>query len=67
MRKPVNDSIEDFEISPLPKGYYQVTYTSPKTKKQWSKETDDHELIEKIKQGKNLVTNLTKLKWICKI
>lgn len=67
MRKPVNDEIEDFEISPLSRGYYHVTYTSPKTKKQWSKEIDDHELIEKIKEGKNLVTNLTRLKWICKI
>jgi hypothetical protein len=63
----LNDNLSDFEIIQLSRNYYQVTYTSPTNKKQWSKETDDKELIKNIQEGKSLVTNLRKLKFICKL
>jgi hypothetical protein len=63
----VKDSIEDFEIVQIGRGYYQVFYTSPTTGRVWSKFTDDHELIQKVKEGKALISNLRKLKFICKL
>jgi hypothetical protein len=33
----------------------------------WSQFTDDHELIDNIKNGKALISNLRKLKFICKL
>jgi hypothetical protein len=63
----LNDNLSDFEIIQLSRNYYQVTYTSPTNGKQWSKETDDKELIKNIQESKSLVTNLRKLKFICKL
>lgn len=63
----VKDSIQDFEIVQIYRGYYKVIYTSPTNGKQWSKETDDRALIENIQKGKALISNLRKLKFICKI
>ena len=63
----VEDKITDFEIIGIGRKYYQVFYTSPTTGKIWSKFTDDHELIENIKNGKALISNLRKLKFICKL
>ena len=63
----VNDSISDFEIIQVGRKSYKVFYKSPTTGKIWSKFTDDHELIENIKNGKALISNLRKLKFICKL
>jgi len=63
----VEDKIEDFNIIPMGRKYYQVVYTSPTSGKVWSNYTDDHSLIINIKDGKALISNLRKLKFICKI
>ena len=63
----VEDKIEDFEIVETSRRHYQVFYTSPTTKKVWSQFTDDHSLIQNIKEGKALISNLRKLKFICKL
>lgn len=63
----MKDQIEDFEIIPHSRNYYQVFYTSPTTGKVWSKFTDDVDLILNIKNGKALTSNLKKLKFICKL
>jgi hypothetical protein len=63
----VEDKIEDFDIIGIGRRYYQVFYISPTTGKMWSKFTDDHELIDNIKNGKALISNLRKLKFICKL
>ena len=63
----VEDKIEDFEIKETSRRHYQVFYKSPTTGKIWSQFTDDHDLIENIKQGKALISNLRKLKFICKL
>lgn len=63
----VEDKIEDFKIVETSRRHYQVFYKSPTTNKVWSKFTDDHALIENIKEGKALISNLRKLKFICKL
>jgi len=63
----VEDKITDFEIKETSRRHYQVFYKSPTTGKMWSKFTDDHELIDNIKNGKALISNLRKLKFICKL
>jgi len=63
----VEDKIDDFNIMPMGRKYYQVFYKSPTTSKIWSQFTDDHELIDNIKNGKALISNLRKLKFICKL
>ena len=63
----VEDKIEDFNIIPMGRKYYQVVYTSPTSGKVWSNYTDHHDLIENIKEGKALISNLRKLKFICKL
>ena len=63
----VEDKIEDFEIKETSRRHYQVFYKSPTTSKIWSQFTDDHELIDNIKNGKALISNLRKLKFICKL
>lgn len=63
----IKNNIEDFTIEQIGRKTYKVTYTSPITKKVWTQETDDHELITNILNGKALVANLIKLKFICKL
>jgi hypothetical protein len=63
----VEDKITDFEIIGIGRKYYQVFYISPTTGKMWSKFTDDQKLIDNIKNGKALISNLRKLKFICKL
>lgn len=63
----INDKITDFQINEVSRNYYKVTYTSPTNGKQWSKETDDKELIKNIQEEKALISNLRKLKFICKL
>ena len=63
----VNDSISDFEIIQVGRKSYQVFYKSPTTGKVWEQFTDDHDLIQNIMDGKALISNLRKLKFICKI
>jgi hypothetical protein len=63
----VEDKITDFEIKETSRRHYQVFYISPTTGKMWSKFTDDYELIQNIKNGKALISNLRKLKFICKL
>jgi len=63
----VEDKIEDFEIIETSRRHYQVVYTSPTSGKSWSNYTDHHDLIENIKEGKALISNLRKLKFICKL
>jgi hypothetical protein len=61
------DRIEDFEIIDLGRNKYKVIFTSPTTGKIWEQITEEHDLIQKVKQGKALATNLAKLKFICKL
>lgn len=67
MPSQIKDSVEDFHIKEASKNYYEVTYTSPTTGKKWTKVTDCKEIIKNIEQGKSLVSNLKKLKFICKL
>lgn len=39
-------SIRDFDFTFAGYGHYKVTYTSPKTGKQWSVKTNDMQLID---------------------
>ena len=63
----IKDNISDFEIIQISRDYYKVIYTSPTNNKKWIKETDDKDLIKNIQEKKSLLTNLRKLKFICKI
>ena len=63
----VNDSISDFEIIQVGRKSYKVFYKSPTTGKVWEQLTDDHDLIQNIMDGKALISNLRKLKFICKL
>lgn len=42
-------SINDFEFEFAGYGHYKVTYTSPKTYKQWSRVINDMRLIDRTK------------------
>lgn len=61
------DALEDFKITQTGRRSYHVIYTSPVTGKSWSQDTDDHDLIQSILNGRAVITNLRKLKFICKI
>lgn len=63
----IKNNLEDFTIEQIGRKTYKISYTSPITKKVWIQETDDHELITNIQNGKALVSNLRKLKFICKL
>ena len=59
--------LKDFEFTFAGYGHYKVTYTSPKTSKQWSVTISDMELIDKTKNSDNPKRkDLELLKFICK-
>jgi hypothetical protein len=48
-------------------GHYKVTYTSPKTGKQWTRTTDNMPLIDATKNADNpKLIDLNRLKSFCK-
>lgn len=60
-------SINDFIFEPSGYGHYRVTYTSPRTGKQWSTTTSYMWLIDATKNAENpLKKDLNELKKICK-
>ena len=55
----------DFQFSGY--GHYKVTYTSPKTGKQWTKTTDNMQLIDCTKNADYIkIKDLNRLKAVCK-
>ena len=66
MRTP-KISISDFSFSFSGYGHYKVTYTSPKTGKEWSRTTTDMQLIDSTKNSDNpKIAELNSLKSFCK-
>lgn len=60
-------SIYDFKFEICGYGHYRVTYTSPKTGKEWSTVIDDMTLIDATKNEDNPKRkDLEILKWMCK-
>jgi hypothetical protein len=59
--------LSDFTFMPSGHGHYKVTYTSPKTGKQWTKTTSHMGLIDKTKNAEEPKRkDLNDLKWHCK-
>jgi len=59
--------VYDFRFRPVGYGHYQVTYTSPKTKKSWTCVTSDMPLIDATKNSDApKVKDLNILKRKCK-
>lgn len=57
----------DFRFEVVTYGHYKVTYTSPKTGKQYSAITNDMPLVDATKNTENpKIKDLTTLKKICK-
>ena len=44
-------TLRDFDFRPSNYGHCRVTYTSPKTGKQWSRTTTDMELVDNTKNS----------------
>ena len=44
-------TLRDFDFTFAGYGHYKVTYTSPKTGKQWSRTTTDMELVDNTKNS----------------
>lgn len=60
-------SLTDFKFTPSGYGHYKVTYTSPKTGKQWTKITSDMPLIDATKNADEpKKKDLNLLKSLCK-
>jgi len=60
-------SIYHFDFTFAGHGHYKVTYTSPKTGKQWTKTTDNMQLIDDTKNSDNpKIKDLNRLKSVCK-
>lgn len=60
-------NITDFSFCFAGFGHYKVTYTSPKTLKQWTTVTNNMPLIDCTKNADNpKQSDLTRLKNICK-
>jgi hypothetical protein len=60
-------SIYHFDFTFAGHGHYKVTYTSPKTGKQWARTTDNMQLIDDTKNSdKPKIKNLNHLKSFCK-
>ena len=60
-------SLTDFTFLFAGYGHYKVTYTSPKTGKQWSKTTTDMPLIDSTKNSDiPKIKDLKTLKLFCK-
>lgn len=63
----MNITINDFSFEFSGYGHYKVTYTSPKTGKNWTKTINDMALIDATKNEENpTIENLNRLKKICK-
>ncbi len=59
--------LTDFSFMPSGYGHYKVTYTSPKTGKQWTVITSHMGLIDKTKNAEEPKRkDLDDLKWHCK-
>lgn len=57
----------DFRFKPIGRGHYMVTYTSPKTGKQWNAITSDMPLIDLTKNEDDpKQKDLNHLKRVCK-
>ena len=60
-------TLRDFDFTFAGYGHYKVTYTSPKTGKQWSATISDMELVDNTKNSDNPKRkDLEMLKFICK-
>jgi len=60
-------SIRDFDFKFAGYGHYKVTYTSPKTGKQWIRTTTDMELVDNTKNSDYpKQKDLEALKRLCK-
>jgi len=60
-------SISDFQFEFSGYGHYRVTYTSPTTRKTWSKVTNDMRLIDETKnEDSPKISRLNDLKKMCK-
>jgi hypothetical protein len=60
-------SIYHFDFTFAGHGHYKVTYTSPKTGKQWTKITDNMSLIDATKNAdRPKLVHLYRLKSMCK-
>ena len=62
------ETLQNFDFRPAGHGHYKVTYTSPKTGKQWSTVTDNMPLIDSTKNAdeRPKQADLNSLKRICK-
>lgn len=59
--------LSDFTFQPRGYGHYNVTYTSPKTGKQWESIISDMTIIDAVKNSDNpKQKDLNWLKFICK-
>jgi hypothetical protein len=60
-------SIYHFAFTFAGHGHYKVTYTSPKTGKQWTRTTDNMQLIDDTKNSDSpKIKDLNRLKSVCK-
>jgi hypothetical protein len=60
-------SIQDFDFTFAGYGHYKVTYTSPRTGKNWTKTTSDMQLIDSTKSSDApKKKDLLNLKRVCK-
>jgi hypothetical protein len=60
-------SIYHFDFTFAGHGHYKVTYTSPKTGKQWTRTTDNMQLIDDTKNSDiPKIKDLNHLKSFCK-
>jgi hypothetical protein len=59
--------LSDFNFQFTGYGHYKVTYTSPRTGKQWSRTTTDMQLIDATKNSDSpKIADLNSLKSFCK-
>jgi hypothetical protein len=56
----------DFNFIPSGHGHYKVTYTSPVTKKSWTKLISDMQMIDNARRDFVKVKDLKILKYACK-
>ena len=63
----MRESINNFQFKRVGYGHYKVTYTSPKTYKQWCIVTTDMQLIDATKnEDEPKQKDLKTLKYFCK-
>ena len=59
--------ITDFKFQYVSYGHYKVTYTSPKTRKEWATVTSNMPLIDATKNNESpKIKDLNILKYTCK-